>query len=570
MAANKVTTTNFKPTTAANSILVRAKQFNEMIDVLNEVIDGTTSLTEVEVGNGTAAAPSMSFTSDADTGIYRSAADEVAISTAGVGQVKVTDGTVEPITDNDVDLGTSSKEFKNLYLQGVITQSATTDSTTKDTGSIITEGGIGVEKAIFAGTTVNAGTALTVGTSATFAKEVNHAISVATTTTAATVGGGLDLQAGTGATSGNGGLVRVIGGTGGATVGSTGGAAEVTSGVSGAGTGPSGAVNIKSGAATDANTGVVTVESGVPTTTGNSGNIVMGSGTGSATGNTGTVIVSSGAATTGDSGAVTFKSGNATTGAAGNVNITAGNGSTTSGSIVLTAGNGGTDGTVDVVTNGSTQWVFNASGALNPATDNAHDIGNSSVNPRDIYITRGIKGISANFGVRGIADATCTLETYTTGKDMVSIITLTDFIVGDMGAAAAAKAFGNLIFTFPAGVHVYTITQFNVGFTGAGTANTPDVGLGSEIGSGVVATLNLSGTGTGLSEDYVTGQTANNITGTAEVIMLAPTAGLYTGIALNQSGDVKLLHLNAASTWAADNAGNLTATGTITLKWSVM
>src|SRR3990167_3180570 len=205
MAANKVTTTNFKPTTAANSILVRAKQFNEMIDVLNEVIDGTTSLTEVEVGNGTAAAPSMSFTSDADTGIYRSAADEVAISTAGVGQVKVTDGTVEPITDNDVDLGTSSKEFKNLYLQGVITQSATTDSTTKDTGSIITEGGIGVEKAIFAGTTVNAGTALTVGTSATFAKEVNHAISVATTTTAATVGGGLDLQAGTGATSGNGG-----------------------------------------------------------------------------------------------------------------------------------------------------------------------------------------------------------------------------------------------------------------------------------------------------------------------------------------------------------------------------
>src|SRR3990167_7452413 len=187
MAANKVTTTNFKPTTAANSILVRAKQFNEMIDVLNEVIDGTTSLTEVEVGNGTAAAPSMSFTSDADTGIYRSAADEEAIS------------------DNDVDLGTSSKEFKNLYLQGVITQSATTDSTTKDTGSIITEGGIGVEKAIFAGTTVNAGTALTVGTSATFAKEVNHAISVATTTTAATVGGGLDLQAGTGATSGNGG-----------------------------------------------------------------------------------------------------------------------------------------------------------------------------------------------------------------------------------------------------------------------------------------------------------------------------------------------------------------------------
>src|SRR3990167_11203960 len=118
MAANKVTTTNFKPTTAANSILVRAKQFNEMIDVLNEVIDGTTSLTEVEVGNGTAAAPSMSFTSDADTGIYRSAADEVAVSTAGVGQVKVTDGTIQPLTGDDIDLGTTLLKFKDLYIDG--------------------------------------------------------------------------------------------------------------------------------------------------------------------------------------------------------------------------------------------------------------------------------------------------------------------------------------------------------------------------------------------------------------------------------------------------------------------
>ena len=154
MAANKVTKKNFKPSTSANSILVRAKQFNEMVDVLNDIIDGTTSVTEVEVGNGTAAAPSMSFTSDTDTGIYRSAADEVGVTVAGVGQVIVADGVVKPVTDNDIDLGTAALEFKNLYLQGVITQSATTDATTKDTGSIITEGGIGVEKAVFVGTTL--------------------------------------------------------------------------------------------------------------------------------------------------------------------------------------------------------------------------------------------------------------------------------------------------------------------------------------------------------------------------------------------------------------------------------
>jgi hypothetical protein len=33
--------------------------------------------------------------------------------------MKMTDGTLEPITDNDIDLGTSSKEFKDLYLDGV-------------------------------------------------------------------------------------------------------------------------------------------------------------------------------------------------------------------------------------------------------------------------------------------------------------------------------------------------------------------------------------------------------------------------------------------------------------------
>jgi len=35
-------------------------------------------------------------------------------------QVKVTDGTITPLTDNDIDLGTSSLEFKNVYVDGVV------------------------------------------------------------------------------------------------------------------------------------------------------------------------------------------------------------------------------------------------------------------------------------------------------------------------------------------------------------------------------------------------------------------------------------------------------------------
>lgn len=47
-----------------------------------------------------------------------------------------------------------------------IVVTGTTDSTTKDTGSIVTKGGIGAEKAIFAGTTINAGTRILTGAGA--------------------------------------------------------------------------------------------------------------------------------------------------------------------------------------------------------------------------------------------------------------------------------------------------------------------------------------------------------------------------------------------------------------------
>ncbi len=216
---------------------------------------------------------------------------------------------------------------------GVLTVAKTTDSTTKDTGAVIIEGGVGVEKSIFAGLTVNAGTTLSVGTDQTFAKEVNHTVSVSTTTTAATVGGSLSLVGGIGATSGNGGAISVTGGVGGATAGSVGGAASLTSGISGAGNGASGAVNVKSGVATAANTGAVTVASGVPATSGNSGAVSVATGV-ATTGNSGAVTVLSGAVTTGNSGAVTISTGNAGTGASGDITLSPGTASTVVGKII--------------------------------------------------------------------------------------------------------------------------------------------------------------------------------------------------------------------------------------------
>ena len=43
----------------------------------------------------------------------------VDVSSSSVEQFVVKDGVIEPTTDNDIDLGSSSKEFKDLYIDGV-------------------------------------------------------------------------------------------------------------------------------------------------------------------------------------------------------------------------------------------------------------------------------------------------------------------------------------------------------------------------------------------------------------------------------------------------------------------
>ncbi len=50
----------------------------------------------------------------------------IIVSAGGADQVKFTDGTIEPATDNDIDLGTSSKEFKNAFFDGTVTTDALT------------------------------------------------------------------------------------------------------------------------------------------------------------------------------------------------------------------------------------------------------------------------------------------------------------------------------------------------------------------------------------------------------------------------------------------------------------
>lgn len=165
-------------------------------------------------------------------------------------------------------------------INGVKTFGDVTDSTSKDTGGLITQGGVGIEKSIFAGLTVNAGTALTVGTNITLAKEVDHNITVTATTTADTDGGDITMDAGAGLGTGNGGTLDIVTGRGGDT--GAGGNLGITSGDGGGTSGASGDIALTTGGATSGGTGDITLTTGT-TASGLAGDIIMETGVGTST-----------------------------------------------------------------------------------------------------------------------------------------------------------------------------------------------------------------------------------------------------------------------------------------------
>jgi len=165
--------------------------------------------------------------------------------------------------------------------------------------------------------------------------------------------------------------------------------------------------------------------------------------------------------------------------------------------------------------------------------------------------------------------STVTATEYSTGKDVVTVLSLTNFVVGALAGAGAALGMGNIVYSFPAGQHLELVYGFsNLSLTALGTAVNTDTGLGSVIASGAVSVLS----GTATFENRLTGQTiaTDPAGGAVASALLGATAGIGTGIALNVAASVKDVFLNSAGTWNANNTGNLTATGTIVLKWTIM
>ena len=96
-------------------------------------VTGTFDLSDSNFTNaGNIQLDSISGDADTDTSITFSGSDVITVAAGGANQVTFTNGAIVPSTDNDIDLGTSSVEFKDAFFDGTVT----TDALVADTADI--------------------------------------------------------------------------------------------------------------------------------------------------------------------------------------------------------------------------------------------------------------------------------------------------------------------------------------------------------------------------------------------------------------------------------------------------
>jgi len=85
---------------------------------------------------------------DADNDIDFATDNNILFRASGADQIKLVDGALAPVTDNDVDLGTSSLEFKDAFFDGTVTADALAADTANIDGGSIDGATLGTNSAI--------------------------------------------------------------------------------------------------------------------------------------------------------------------------------------------------------------------------------------------------------------------------------------------------------------------------------------------------------------------------------------------------------------------------------------
>jgi len=161
------------------------------------------------------------------------------------------------------------------------------------------------------------------------------------------------------------------------------------------------------------------------------------------------------------------------------------------------------------------------------------------------------------------SDSVASVVEYGDAKFHVTEIAISSAHFADI-PGGADLALGQLLYTFPTGAIVVKGAYMNIALNesdGNITADTPDVGIGTTVASGVVNVLG----GTAAFENILTGQTATDCdsTYTTKTLALADPLEIETG------GD-KTVYLNVADGWAASGEDALEYVGTVVIEWVLL
>ena len=112
-------------------------------------VTGTFDLSDSNFTNaGDIQLDSITGDGDTDTSITFSGSNVITIAAGGENQVTFTDGAIVPSTDNNIDLGTSSVEFKDAFFDGTVTTDALVADTANIDGGSIDGATLGTNSAI--------------------------------------------------------------------------------------------------------------------------------------------------------------------------------------------------------------------------------------------------------------------------------------------------------------------------------------------------------------------------------------------------------------------------------------
>ena len=111
-AANMTISTSLTASTSVKTPLIEFTDGDNAIAIADG--GGVTIATSLDM-NGT----ELILDADADTSITADTVDQIDFKVGNTDQVKLTDGALSPVTDSDVDLGTTSLAYKNAYIDSL-------------------------------------------------------------------------------------------------------------------------------------------------------------------------------------------------------------------------------------------------------------------------------------------------------------------------------------------------------------------------------------------------------------------------------------------------------------------